>query len=204
MMIDFWNERYKQQKFAYGIEANEFLKEVLGNYKLGKILFPAEGEGRNAVFAAKLGWDVNAFDLSIEGKKKADYLASINKVDINYEIGNLDELNYQKESFDAIALIYAHFHPQIKNLYYQTIETYLKKGGVIIFEAFGKNHMTYQNMNPNVGGPNNTEMLFSVNEVQSYFTNYQILELVEKEINLSEGLYHNGLGSVIRFIGIKK
>ena len=66
-MIDFWNERYKQQEFAYGIEANEFLKEVLGNYKLGKILFPAEGEGRNAVFAAKLGWDVNAFDLSVEG-----------------------------------------------------------------------------------------------------------------------------------------
>jgi SAM-dependent methyltransferase len=203
-MIDFWNERYKQQEFAYGIEANEFLKEVLGNYKLGKILFPAEGEGRNAVFAAKLGWEVNAFDLSIEGKKKADYLASINKVYINYEIGNLDELHYQKESFDAIALIYAHFPPQIKNIYYQTIETYLKKGGVIIFEAFSKNHNTYQNMNPNVGGPNNNEMLFSVNEVQSYFANYQILELVEKEINLSEGLYHNGLGSVTRFIGIKK
>lgn len=203
-MIDFWNERYKQQEFAYGIEANEFLKEVLGNYKLGKILFPAEGEGRNAVFAAKLGWDVNAFDLSVEGKKKADYLASINKVDINYEIGNLDELHYQKESFDAIALIYAHFPPQIKNLYYQTIETYLKKDGVIIFEAFSKNHITYQNLNPNVGGPSNIEMLFSVNEVQSYFANYQILELVEKEINLSEGLYHNGLGSVIRFIGIKK
>ena len=203
-MIDFWNERYKQQEFAYGIEANEFLKEVLGNYKLGKILFPAEGEGRNAVFAAKLGWEVNAFDLSIEGKKKADYLASINKVYINYEIGNLDELHYQKESFDAIALIYAHFPPQIKNIYYQTIETYLKKGGVIIFEAFSKNHNTYQNMYPNVGGPNNKKMLFSVNEVQSYFANYQILELVEKEINLSEGLYHNGLGSVTRFIGIKK
>jgi len=203
-MIDFWNERYKQQEFAYGIEANEFLKEVLGNYKLGKILFPAEGEGRNAVFAAKLGWEVNAFDLSIEGKKKADYLASINKVGIHYEIGNLDELHYQKESFDAIALIYAHFPPLIKNIYYQTIETYLKKGGVIIFEAFSKNHITYQNKNPNVGGPNNTEMLFSVNEIGSYFANYQILELVEKEINLSEGLYHNGLGSVVRFIGIKK
>ncbi|MEH6657354.1 hypothetical protein [Leeuwenhoekiella marinoflava] len=37
----------------------------------GNILFLAEGEERNAVFAAKLGWTVSAFGISAKGKNKA-------------------------------------------------------------------------------------------------------------------------------------
>ena len=51
-----WNERYSKEEFAYGDQHNNYLKEQLEKLKIGKILFPAEGEGRNAVFAAKLGW----------------------------------------------------------------------------------------------------------------------------------------------------
>jgi hypothetical protein len=46
-------------------------------------------------------------------------------------------------------------------------------------------------------------MLFSIEEISSYFKDYTVLELEQKEITLQEGLYHNGLGSVIRFCGIK-
>lgn len=124
---------------------------------------------------------MNAFDLNIEGKKKANYLASINKVDIYYEVGNLDELHYKKENFDAVALIYAHFTSQIKNIYNQTIETYLKKSGVIIFEAFSKNRIKYQKINPNVEGPQDLDVLFSIDEIKLFFFNYEIIELVKKK-----------------------
>ena len=77
-----WNERYSKKEFAYGEQPNQFLKEQLENLPVGSILFPAEGEGRNAVYAAKLGWDVYAFDISIEGKNKAMKLAEANKVSI--------------------------------------------------------------------------------------------------------------------------
>ena len=40
--------------------------------------------------------------------------------------------------------------------------------------------------------------------LQSDFDNYEIIELEEKEIKLEEGLFHNGEGSVIRFVGRKK
>ena len=70
-MKEMWNERYAQKTFAYGEEPNVFLKEQLIEIKPGKALFPAEGEGRNAVYTATLGWKVNAFDLSKEGKQKA-------------------------------------------------------------------------------------------------------------------------------------
>jgi hypothetical protein len=66
-----WNERYANEEFAYGEEPNNYLKEQLTKLDAGKILFPAEGEGRNAVFAAKEGWTVSAFDISNEGLRKA-------------------------------------------------------------------------------------------------------------------------------------
>jgi hypothetical protein len=55
-----------------------------------------------------------------------------------------------------------------------------------------------------MGGPRDIESLFSIEEIKSDFTNYRVIELVETEIELTEGVYHNGLGSVIRFVGQKK
>lgn len=199
-----WNERYKKEEFAYGEQPNVYLREQLEKLKAGKILFPAEGEGRNAVFAARLGWTVSAFDISVEGKKKASRLAEANKVTIDYQVGELQTMNYEPGQFDAIALIYAHFPAEIKSLYHKTLDHYLRKDGTIIFEAFSKRHVDYIARNEKVGGPKDIAMLFSVEELRSDFPNYEITELEEKEIELSEGHFHNGKGSVIRFVGRKK
>ena len=75
-----WNDRYSKEEFAYGEEPNNYLKEQLTKLTVGRILFPAEGEGRNAVYAAKLGWTVSAFDISNEGKLKTLKLAEKNNV----------------------------------------------------------------------------------------------------------------------------
>ncbi|MBX0331880.1 hypothetical protein K3G39_01370 [Pontibacter sp. HSC-14F20] len=64
MMQQFWKERYRQQEMVYGSEPNVFFKEQLQGLAPGKILLPAAGEGRNAVYAASQGWDVLAFDYS--------------------------------------------------------------------------------------------------------------------------------------------
>jgi hypothetical protein len=54
-MEEFWNERYADSEYVYGENPNEFLVEQLAQLPLGKILFPCEGEGRNAVYAAQKG-----------------------------------------------------------------------------------------------------------------------------------------------------
>jgi len=199
-----WNDRYSNDEFAYGEEPNNYLEEQLRKLNVGTILFPAEGEGRNAVFAAKLGWTVSAFDISIEGKNKAIGLAQKNNVTIDYQVGELETLNFETEQFDVIALIYAHFPANIKSVYHQAFDQLLKKGGIIIFEAFSKKHLEYIAANEKVGGPKDIESLFSTDEIKSDFANYEIIELVEKEIELNEGIFHNGKGSVIRFVGRKK
>jgi hypothetical protein len=201
---DRWDERYRNPEFAYGQHPNNYLKEQLDKVVPRAIVFPAEGEGRNAVYAAKRGWKVSAFDISVEGKKKAELLATMNNVTIDYHVGEIETLNYRPEQFQALALIYAHFPADVKGLYHQTLEKYLAPGGIIIFEAFSKRHLDYIAKNEKVGGPKELEMLFSIEELLADFPNYDVIELVEQEVELNEGHFHNGKGSVIRFVGRKK
>lgn len=201
--LDRWDERYATDEFAYGVTPNIYLKEELQKLKVGTILFPAEGEGRNAIFAAKMGFNVTAFDISKEGKNKALKLANDSKVQIEYHVGELQTLGFKDEQFDAIALIFAHFPADIKSSIHKLLDKYLKKGGTLIFEAFSKSHLEYVLKNEKVGGPKDIESLFSIDEIKSDFSNYKVLNLEEKEIELNEGVFHNGLGSVIRFVGEK-
>lgn len=202
--LEKWDERYSTETFAYGTEPNNYLKEQLNKLNPGKILFPADGEGRNSVYAAVKGWKASAFDISSGGQKKALQLAQNNLVTIDYQVGELHALNYEKEQFDVIALIYAHFPAEIKSSIHKTLDQYLRKGGIIIFEAFSKNHLDYLARNEKVGGPKDIGSLFSIEEIRSDFPNYDILELAETEIELNEGIFHNGTGSVIRFSGRKQ
>lgn len=203
-MKAFWNQRYSAPEFAYGEAPNVFLKTQIDQLPVGKILFPAEGEGRNAVYAAKLGWEVAAFDMSEAGQQKALMLAEKNAVEIDYILNSFDNLPYQGEQFDAIGLIYAHFPAPLKSDFYKQLSAYLKPGGKVIFEAFSKKQLAYNSVNPKAGGPKNVDMLFSEEELRLDFEDFDFLLLEEKEVFLQEGLYHNGKSAVIRFVGQKK
>ena len=124
-----WDKKYSDGAYAYGTDPNVFLKGELARLDPGTVLFPAEGEGRNAVFAAKLGWAVSAFDISAKGRDKAHRLAKDNKVTIDYQVGELPGLGYELGQFDAVALIYAHFPPEIKSRYHKLLGGYLRSGG---------------------------------------------------------------------------
>lgn len=137
--------------------------------KPGKILFPTEGEGRNAVFAAESGWDVSAFDLSESGKKKAEQLAVSRGVSLEYQVGNLSEITYPAESFDALVLVFTHFQASLRESFHRKLFTFLKQGGTLILEGFSKDHLKFSSINPLAGGPKDPSMLFSEEELRSDF-----------------------------------
>lgn len=199
-----WNERYSSETYAYGTAPNQYLKEQLEKLPAGNILFAAEGEGRNAVFAATCGWHAAAFDISEEGKKKALRLAADNHVTLDYRVGELAKLGYTENEFDAIALIYAHFPPELRSSLHQTLAGYLRKGGRVIFEAFSKKNLTYVQQNEKIGGPKDLASLFSIEEIREDFAGFDFQQLEETEIELQEGLYHNGRGAVIRFTATRR
>lgn len=191
-----WDERYAQKEYVYGKKPNEFFKQELAKHKPGKILLPAEGEGRNAVYAAKLGWEVYAFDSSSEAIKKAQQLASENNVEIHYTLSSFEEVDYPDDFFDLIGLFYAHTLSRSDN--HKKLIRFLKPKGAIILEGFSKEQIHY-----NSGGPRKIEMLFSEEELQNDFADLTELITEKIEIQLNEGKQHNGKASVIRLIGLK-
>jgi hypothetical protein len=203
-MKDFWNERYRTEEYVYGEVPNEYFHSRFTQFDPGEILFAAEGEGRNAVFAAKCDWKVTAFDISAEAKKKAEKLAKKHEVELDYRVGELPDLGFEKDEFDAIAMIYAHFPPEVRSRYHQLLISYLRRDGLIIFEGFSKKHKVYQERNPAVGGPKDEALLYSMEEIKKDFGELNFLELYEAEVELKEGKFHDGLGAVIRFVAQKK
>ena len=202
-MKEFWNERYNQSAYAYGKQPNAFYKSQLDTLTPGTILFPAEGEGRNAVYAATKGWQVEAFDISEAGKIKAEKLANENHVKINYTIGTFGNLPYKKQQFDVIVLVFAHFNPENRWEYHKLLSEYLKPNGLIILEGFSKKHLEYSKKNPAIGGPKNLDMLFSKKMILSDFKDFNTQLIQEQEVELKEGEYHNGMGHTIRYVGLK-
>jgi SAM-dependent methyltransferase len=202
-MKNFWNERYDQDAYCYGTKPNLFFSQSLEKFSPGKILLPAEGEGRNAVFAAQKNWEVQAFDWSEAGQVKALKLAKSNSVSIDYKILSFEEMAYKPDSFDVIGLIYVHLHPQKREQIHKKLISYLKKGGVLILEGFEKKHIEYNSKNEKAGGPKDLNFLFSKEEILKDFEGMEVLFIEEKELVLAEGAYHCGESSVIRLIAKK-
>lgn len=197
-MQHLWNERYAAEEFAYGTEANVFLAEQLPKIPVGKILFISEGEGRNAVFAAKLNWEVTAFDLSEEGKKKAELLAKNNRVELRYTVANATEINYPENYFDVLVFIYAHFPENIRPFVHERSIKWLKPGGTVLLEAFNPKQLQYTS-----GGPKEITMLYTPEILALDFHNLHMLYLKEETCVLNEGTYHQGEAAIVRMIGKK-
>ncbi len=194
----FWDERFSSDKYIYGTTPNEFFKVQIDKLKPAKLLLLGEGEGRNAVYAATKGWQVDAVDFSQTAKEKALKLAKNNNVTINYTICNLADFIPGENYYDAIGLIFIHLKPEIRKLAHKRIISALKTNGCIILEAFEK-----KQLGKNSGGPQNEEMLYSEDELKIDFKDLKIILLEEDTIFLDEGDKHKGDASVIRFIGKK-
>lgn len=197
-MKEFWNDRYAKETYVYGTSPNAFFKEQLRLIDVGTILLPAEGEGRNAVHAAKQGWEVYAFDFSHEAKQKAIKLSEERGVSIHYELASFDEITFRPDFFDCIALFFVHVHSDVRKTYHQKIVEWLKPGGTLLLEGFSK-----EQINKPSGGPKNIDMLFSGKELTDDFNSLRHIEIYDLNTHLDEGSFHLGKASVIRMKGIK-
>lgn len=193
-----WDERYARQEYIYGTEPNNFLKEQLSALKPGKILFPAEGEGRNAVYAASMGWQTDAFDQSTEGQKKAIKLAGQKGVSINYSIQSLDDWYPEPDQYDCIALMFLHLPEALRQHVHKAAINALKPGGIIILEAF-----TTRQLPRTSGGPKTAELLFTREQIASDFNGLTFLKLTETQALLDEGPLHQGIADLIQLIAYK-
>ena len=160
-----WDNRFGKKEFALGKEPNPFLKKHIRILLKGKALDIASGEGRNAVYLAQHGFEVDALDISEKGLKKAQKLAREQGVKINTFLVDLGQYEIEKERYDLIANFYF-----LKRRLIPRIKKGLKKGGRVIFETYLLEHRTL-----GTGGPKQAKYFLKPNELLRLFKNFRIL-----------------------------
>jgi tellurite methyltransferase len=160
-----WDKRFVRKEFALGKEPNAFLKKHISLLPKGKALDMATGEGRNAVFLAQHGFDVDALDISGKGLKKARKLAREKGVKVNTLLVDLDHYQIEKDRYDLIANFYF-----LKRRLIPRIRKGLRKGGKVIFETYLLEHRTLA-----TGGPKQAKYFLKPNELLRLFKDFRIL-----------------------------
>ena len=197
-MKEMWDERYAIRDYVYGTDPNQFFKQFIDDLTPGSIFLPGEGEGRNGVYAARLGWEVVAQDLSAVGRKKALALAAKNGVSMAYHLGNILDFRISPGKFDLVAIIFLHMaSPQREQFHRQMVEL-LKPGGYLLMEAFESKQINY-----GTGGPPNADFLYQLKDIRTDFQALETLKAIEDTIILDSNLAHKGEGRVIQYIGKK-
>ena len=194
-MQQFWDQRYAENETVYGNEPNKFFRLFIDQHKPGTLLLPAEGEGRNAVYAASRGWQVDAFDFSQVAKEKALDFARGERVVINYELKNIADFKAGKQ-YDAVGLIFVHLPEVLRKKFHQEVYNSIKSGGFMVLEAFAKEQAQLES-----GGPRDATLLYDAPSLCNDFPFLHMLSCEQKDIFLDEGDYHKGKASVLRMIG---
>lgn len=87
-----YDNRYNTEEYYWGLEPNRIcydIMKILPPIRPYRVLDIGCGEGKDAVFFAKCGYEVTAYDISEQGIEKAKKLARYNKVEVKFFKANL-------------------------------------------------------------------------------------------------------------------
>lgn len=200
MSMNPWDERYSISEFYYGTEPNDFLKANASKIKPGgKVLCLAEGEGRNAVALAKLGFDVTAVDQSSVGLKKLNELASQNGVKVKTVVADLAEYEITSEAWDAVVSIWCHVPPVLRTRLHQSVVAGLKPGGILILESYHPRQLEFK-----TGGPPVPELMMTIDALKIELHGLSFLVGQEIERDVQEGKGHFGMSAVTQVLAKKE
>jgi tellurite methyltransferase len=165
-----WDRKFASSDFIYGKEPARFLE---GRAELlpaqGRALDVAAGEGRNAVFLARQGLEVDAVDISEVGLAKARQLADEAGVNINTIVADLSDYAIAGDRYDVVVVINYLQRDLIDDL-----KAALKPGGIVIYE-------TYTAAQQDISGAHQLrrEYLLKPGELRAMFEDFEILEYCE-------------------------
>ncbi|WP_372795214.1 cyclopropane-fatty-acyl-phospholipid synthase family protein [Pontiella sp.] len=194
-----WDEKYSTDEFIFGTEPNEFLAANTDQLKPGSVLCLADGEGRNGVYLAKLGFEVTSVDLSEVGLQKARTLAEQNGVAIQTVCADLNDFAEEPNRWDNIVSIFCHLPPALRKKVHAAAAAALTDGGVFLLEAYTPRQLEM----PGRGGPPVPELMYNADMLKNDFQTLDIFQALETEREVNEGTMHDGLSAVVQFIARK-
>lgn len=161
-----WNERYQGEGYLFGKEPCLSIRNHFQILKKGRTLDVAMGEGRNAIFLAKNGFQVEGIDASSRAVEKAKAFASAERVTLEAKTQNLDFFLMPLMKYDSVVMTY--FRPMPR--FFSEIRRGLVHGGTFVLEAHTIDQMRNA-PNPNV----EIADCYKPNEVLGLLKEFQVL-----------------------------
>ena len=194
-----WNERFSTDSYLFGELPNAYLAEKTPLLQKGKALCIADGEGRNSVWLASQGFEVDAFDFSPVALAKAEKLSAKHAVNVHFKCSGWESFDWKPNYYDTIAGIFFQFaDPSPRRDLFEKLNLSLKSGGTLIIQGYGKEQLNYK-----TGGPGILENLYDEELLLTSFPGYKVLDLITYTQEVDEGPGHSGMSALVGFVGQK-
>jgi len=194
-----WDKRYSEPGYAYGTAPNDFLVSVVDRIPKGRVLCLAEGEGRNAVYLAGLGYDVVAVDASPVGLQKTRDLAGSRGVHIETVHADLADFTIRPGTYTGIVSIWMHLPSALRAPLHAQVVHALRPGGAYVLEAY-----TPAQPALGTGGPKDRDRLMDGATLREELAGLDLEVCRELERSVDEGLYHKGRSAVVQVLAFAK
>lgn len=159
----------------------------------------ADGEGRNSVWLARQGLQVEAFDVAQAGVAKARRLADEAEVSVAYHVAGCDEWPWAVDAYDVVVAVFVQFaDPEMRERLFANIMRALKPGGLVVLQGYTPKQLEYK-----TGGPGALSHLYTADLLRRAFASLQIVDLVEYEAELHEGARHAGRSALVGLVARK-
>lgn len=141
-IINDYESRYSTDEYYWGVKPSEMCFEVmklLPPTRALRVLDIGCGEGKDAVFFAKNGYKVSAFDITQSGVDKAKKLAEKHRVNVNFFKADVKDFRLESE-FDVLFCSgVLHFIPnELREEIFENYRTHTAKNGVHAMNVFVK------------------------------------------------------------------
>ncbi len=195
-----WDARYSEPGHAYGTRPNDFLVEAARRFLPpgGEILSLGEGEGRNAVYLAGLGFRVTGLDASPVGLEKARALAARQGVSIETVVADLAAYPFGVGRWDGIVSIWCHLPSAVRQRVHHSVVEALRPGGVFVLESYTPDQLRFD-----TGGPRSVDLLLSLAKAREELAGLELVVGEEKVRDVQEGKYHHGASAVVQVVARK-
>lgn len=198
---DFWNKRFDTPDYIFGRAPNEYLQTQAKQYlkKGDAVLCVADGEGRNSVWLAKQGMQVDAFDLSEVALKKANALATEQAAHVQFTLASSDTWDWLPNQYDAVVGIFIQFaDPVMRTRLFAQMASTLRPGGVLIVQGYTPKQLEYK-----TGGPSILEHLYTEDMIRALIGDLEPIDLCLYQKELSEGPKHTGMSALLGLVARK-
>jgi SAM-dependent methyltransferase len=195
-----WNRRFSEPGLLFGAEPNAWLREHAEVWGSGqRVLCVADGEGRNSIWLARRGLQVDAFDISPVGVAKAREWAASEGVSVRFDVASCDDYAWEERACDGVAAIFVQFaDPAMRARLFDRMVGALKPGGTLVLQGYTAQQLEYR-----TGGPPLVEHLYTEALLRKAFAALEIVELREYEAELAEGSGHKGRSALVGLVARK-